>query len=851
MRCLYCDGKLPLYRKITHGQFCSTAHRKAYWQEQERLAVERLHQTHTSLKAYRPPVSVESILGRDPGAAELSGFVAAVLYPQSQGAPRMLVADPLAYDLERIPGKLEWNLAERPVRSAPSGSLIRLFREWSSTGMAGNGVAGPRGVELAPKIALPQAARPPLNLSLLNWTGDSAPASVGPVPIALSAIAPSPITVSPQPFASRMPSPVQHVGLSVLPATPEMEPRPEPSVESTPPAAEGFFALPRLQAREFALTAEPPRQMLAAEPLAVALPLAVFPDRGVGMAVGLPGPVGAVPLPVSTLGAQAARPVPAAAENVRALASAAAPLAFPDHGVGKAVGLPGPMGAVPFPVSTLGAQAARPVPAAAERLILAAEPLAVALPLAMFPDRRVGMAVGLPGPIGAVPLPVSTLGAQAARPVPAAAENVRALASAAAPEPLQVALALTQRQPRLAMGRGSRYPIAFRTGGVPGAAADPIDFPSVPADIMLPAPPAPSALEPAASWLDTVVPEPLGLVSLKVQFGPSATKPAAPLVSNVATIPQPLRTEHILPSSRLEPLDTKPVADLMQPEGEAPASAGSAAVKLHPWSRAAGLWKLAPRDLRILAFAIPALLTLAFHRELPKVHFAATPPSTGEFRKNLKTVVNTHWTNFRQAVVDRAAVSLDEDFRSGLDDWASRSDATADWSFDAAGFVRPGPLALYRPSMNLTDYQVQFLGMIDKKALSWVVRAANFDNYYVIKLVVLKPGPRTTVGLTRYAVIHGKAVDRVDTVVPMEAQPDTLYRVRLELDGDNFTLTVQGQMVDSWSEPRLPKGGIGFFTAHGEESRIRWVALTHQYDILGRLCAYLAPYETATTNGSW
>jgi hypothetical protein len=58
-------------------------------------------------------------------------------------------------------------------------------------------------------------------------------------------------------------------------------------------------------------------------------------------------------------------------------------------------------------------------------------------------------------------------------------------------------------------------------------------------------------------------------------------------------------------------------------------------------------------------------------------------------------------------------------------------------------------------------------------------------------------------------------------------------------------------MVDTWTDARLPKGGIGFFTARGEESRVRWVALTHQYDMLGRLCAYLAPYETPTTNGSW
>src|SRR5437879_6399559 len=57
-RCLYCDGRLPLYRKLTNGQFCSAAHGKAYWQEQERLAVERLHLTHSTLRAYGPAAAL-------------------------------------------------------------------------------------------------------------------------------------------------------------------------------------------------------------------------------------------------------------------------------------------------------------------------------------------------------------------------------------------------------------------------------------------------------------------------------------------------------------------------------------------------------------------------------------------------------------------------------------------------------------------------------------------------------------------------------------------------------------------------------------------------------------------------
>jgi len=149
----------------------------------------------------------------------------------------------------------------------------------------------------------------------------------------------------------------------------------------------------------------------------------------------------------------------------------------------------------------------------------------------------------------------------------------------------------------------------------------------------------------------------------------------------------------------------------------------------------------------------------------------------------------------------------------------------------------------------LADYQVQFMGLIDKKAMSWVVRAADFENFYVVKLVVTKPGAIPTIGLTRYAVINGKAQDRHDVNIPLSAREDTLYNIRMDVRGSNFNVEVQGQMADSWTETRLPRGGVGFFTARGEASRVRWVQITHQYDMLGRLCAYLAPYDT--TNGSW
>ena len=76
---------------------------------------------------------------------------------------------------------------------------------------------------------------------------------------------------------------------------------------------------------------EAPRQMIAAEPFAPALPVPAFPDHGViqvgaVQAVALPELAGAVPLLGSkTQGDQIARPIHAAAENVQVLASAATP----------------------------------------------------------------------------------------------------------------------------------------------------------------------------------------------------------------------------------------------------------------------------------------------------------------------------------------------------------------------------------------------------------------------------------------------------------------------------------------------------------------------------------------------
>src|SRR5258708_23914708 len=153
VRCLVCDGRLPLYRKLTSGQFCSPAHKKAYWQEQERLAVERLHQTHSSLQSYAAATeTIEQILGQPAaplprvlaeapeltGASELieapllveasavqdapepAGLLFARPEPCTDASPSMVASDPVEYETAIAPYRPVW--AETPVLT--TGELV-------------------------------------------------------------------------------------------------------------------------------------------------------------------------------------------------------------------------------------------------------------------------------------------------------------------------------------------------------------------------------------------------------------------------------------------------------------------------------------------------------------------------------------------------------------------------------------------------------------------------------------------------------------------------------------------------------------------------------------------------------
>jgi hypothetical protein len=135
---------------------------------------------------------------------------------------------------------------------------------------------------------------------------------------------------------------------------------------------------------------------------------------------------------------------------------------------------------------------------------------------------------------------------------------------------------------------------------------------------------------------------------------------------------------------------------------------------------------------------------------------------------------------------------------------------------------------------------------VERKSLNWVFRASDTKNYYSMRIVIAKGGPLPIAHLIRSTIINGKERDVKVLPVPFSIRPDTLYLVKMDVRGSDFTTYIQGQVVDTFTDTTLQSGGIGFYCPKGEKSFLRWVEVTHQYDFIGRLCAMLAPYDITT-----
>jgi hypothetical protein len=350
----------------------------------------------------------------------------------------------------------------------------------------------------------------------------------------------------------------------------------------------------------------------------------------------------------------------------------------------------------------------------------------------------------------------------------------------------------------------------------------------------------------------------------------SFTPPAAEVVEPAAA-PAPLLPQ--LPLFQVRPADCQATRQVREPRGplvragSGPAAPAALGVRLQlplgplakPAKRKRGAPVIeAPPDsppplaerVRAVARVLPGRKALAAAAGVVLLLGAAysfvrkpTKVLTGSATKAVQPGASESPAWFRKIFAGRAAVRHFDDFRSGLGAWQGAEGWSKTWSYSESTMLEPGQLALYTPTLKMTDYSMEFLGQIERRSLNWVVRAEDPANYYALRIIVTRGGPTPTGVLTRYPVSAGKQGSSRTMPLPpnIALHSGTLLRVRTDVEGSQITVRLQDQVVDSFGAPTHPRGGVGFFTPKGDRSLLRWVEVLHQYDYLGRFCALFAP----------
>ena len=136
------------------------------------------------------------------------------------------------------------------------------------------------------------------------------------------------------------------------------------------------------------------------------------------------------------------------------------------------------------------------------------------------------------------------------------------------------------------------------------------------------------------------------------------------------------------------------------------------------------------------------------------------------------------------------------------------------------GFKLGRQLVLYRPSLGAADCRIEFTWRVDEKGLGWVFRAKDINNYYAVRIKVVRPGPAPTLAVEHFTVYQGTQSAYSDKVLAFSRSIPALS-IRMEVAGPSFTLYLQGSAAEYWTDTRLTTGGVGFYEERNQPAEVQ------------------------------
>jgi len=205
------------------------------------------------------------------------------------------------------------------------------------------------------------------------------------------------------------------------------------------------------------------------------------------------------------------------------------------------------------------------------------------------------------------------------------------------------------------------------------------------------------------------------------------------------------------------------------------------------------------------------------------------------------------WDAMGEVVRSQAPVTLHHEFRSGFSDWVTVSSRALTSSEDRellgatrSALSHPVSLRLWERASSLKNYQMEFQSQMAGRSLSWAFRAADGNNYYATKLIIAKPGAEQNAGLVRYTVIDGRESGAVRLPLPLSLERGVDYRVRMTVQDDHFITYLNGQVISSWTDSVLKRGGVGFFEDQADPQHVAWISVSERDSFMGRMLAHFS-----------
>jgi hypothetical protein len=140
--------------------------------------------------------------------------------------------------------------------------------------------------------------------------------------------------------------------------------------------------------------------------------------------------------------------------------------------------------------------------------------------------------------------------------------------------------------------------------------------------------------------------------------------------------------------------------------------------------------------------------------------------------------------------------------------------AGGDWQRESAVAGDPGAkqsrqLVIYRPSLKSADCRLDFDWTVSSGDAGLIFRAQDLGNYYAVRLKILKPGPAPTLSAEHFSVYHFTEGPHSEKVLVF-SRNDPVLHVRLEIAGPTFTLYLQNNAAEYWTDAKLATGAVGF-----------------------------------------